>query len=216
MVVYHYSQIDKWNEIVRGSYRSSDQPGLGACRRMGHSDQEAWETSAVFALLDPTPKSWTQNSYFKDIWQWLKWDIGDLLLEIAVDLETDNVFVVDRGHVEGFLYQDKTDIPERFLHSTRKLAERKMMESRISLKDFLAKEEELQYALPEVIFPQHVPLDKIRISNTQPSLEEKARTYPEGWFRDLKIRAKQYVPELSSWINNYECREVSSPSKERR
>jgi hypothetical protein len=213
--VFHYSQIERWSEIVKGSWKSGEKPGLGASHRMGHHDDEAFNTCAVFALLEPIPESWTQNPYFKDVWQWLIADIGDLLLEIEVDPETDNVLVVDRGHLEGFLYEDKTGIPERYMHLSRKAAERAMMESKIPLGEFLARKKELQYSLPEVIFPQNVPLDKISVSTTQSSLEVKLSKYNRTWEAELMRRVKG-IPELQSWHSNYEASQRATVSKERR
>lgn len=136
MKVFHYTKLEHYQDIVRGSYKSKNKPGLGSSHRMGHKYMEAWETSAVFALLEPSPANWMQNPYFKDIFNYL--DLGPLLLEIETDPKKDNAFVVDRGHVEGFLYEDKTGIPKKYLHPSLSTAERAYMQSKIPLRDYLA------------------------------------------------------------------------------
>ncbi len=203
MKVYHYSHFDYWRDIKRGSWKSKDKPGLGAHRRMGREDMEAWKTGAVFALLEPLPDNWVKNKDFREIWDYLRNDMGTLLLELDVDPEKDKVFVVDRGHIEGFLYDDKKGIPERYLHSTRKEGERAYMESKVSLKDYLSRAEEFGYSMPEIIISEDVPLERITISEQQPLLEEELKEYG-GEYRRRRIRDIREIPELARWYKQYE------------
>jgi len=217
MKVFHYTSIDRLGEIAKGSYKSRNMPGLGATRRMGHQDNEAFNTCPVFALLDPAPKEWVQNPHFSDIWQWLTADIGDLLLEIETDPKKDNVFVVDRAHIEGFLYDDKTGIPGKFLHISRKTAERALMQSKIPLSDFLAREQELQYSLPEVIFTGDVPFNRLSISSRQPLIEAKRAKYGEEWGLEMRGQLRRIL-EAGLWSLSAEAmRGLQIPvSRERR
>jgi hypothetical protein len=207
MKVFHYASIEHWQGIVNGSWKSGGEPGLGASYRMGHQDEEAYGTSAVFALLEPLPASWIQNPYFMDIWRWLVGDIGDgVLLEIETDPNRDNVFVVDRAHVEGVLYEDKTRIPERYSHPSILAAERAYMQSKVSLNDYLAGSQELQYSLPEVIFPQNVPFDRLKISDRQPLIEEGLSRYG-GDIHEKLIYQINRIPDLRVWYAKYEARQ---------
>ncbi|MFA5413049.1 MAG: hypothetical protein WC348_00715 [Patescibacteria group bacterium] len=203
MKIYHYSHFDYWRDIKRGSWKSKEKPGLGAHRRMGREDTEAWEAGAVFALLEPLPDNWVKNEHFEGVWDYLRNDMGTLLLELEVDPEKDKVFVVDRGHVEGFLYDDKKGIPERYLHSTRREGERAYMESKIPLRDYLSRAKELGYSMPEVIVLEDVPLERIKVSERQPLIEEELREY-RGEYRRRRIRDIREIPELARWYEQHE------------
>lgn len=204
MKVFHYSHLKNWHGIQTGSWKSLNEPGLGASSRMGHEDMEAWNTGAVFALLEPLPDNWVKNKHFEGIWDYFRHDMGPLLLEIDVDPEKDKVFVVDRGHVEGALYEeDKKGIPEKYLHRSTIDGERAYMESKIPLREYLEKATELLYSMPEVIITEHVPLEKIRISEQQPLIEDELRR-ESGEFRQMLIRDIQRIPELSRWYKQRE------------
>ncbi len=177
MLVYHYTHFDDLRRIfdMGGTSRS----GLRARRRMGHYDLEAFQTGAVFALLEPTPKDWVGNQDFPGIWQFLKEAIGPLLLEVAVDVHSKDAFVVDRGHMEGVFYQGipEARIPMPYAHITQEEAERAYIHSKIPLADYLQRRGELSYSLPEVIITDHVPLENVRIAEEQPLIEERWEEY---------------------------------------
>lgn len=198
MKVFHYADHLKWRDIKKGSWRSNYKPGLGAILRLGSDDGEAWDTTAVFALLEPKPECWTSNPYFKNIWNYLRKNIGKLLLEIDIDSVKDsNVFVVDRGHPEGFLYGDKSGIPAKYLHKSRQDAERQYVLGKIPLHEYLEQRQELDFALPEVIITDDVPLEKISIAADQPLLEESLVIDPENIFE------LERIPELKTWCERY-------------
>jgi len=206
MKIYHYTRIDKWDDIKRGSWKSREKPGLGASRRLGRTDLEAWETAGVFGLLEPIPPKWTQSEHFKNIWGHLKGNIGELLLEIEVDADKDSdVFVLDRGHVEGFLYEDKKGIPDKYIHDKRGEAERAYMESKIPIKDYLSKQNELDYSLPEIIITKDTPFEKLNISEFQPLVEEEL-TNRKGEYREELVNKIKSIPELKQWFDLYQER----------
>jgi hypothetical protein len=213
MKVYHYAKLDDWFDIKNGSYTNDHELGLSAKRRIGSQDLEAWKTGAVFALLEPLPDNWVKNKDFKGIWKYFLHDMGRLLLEIEVDPEKDEVFVVDRGHVEGALYKDKKNIPEQYLHASRQDGEHAYMESKISLQEYLKKANELNWSMPEVIFLKDVPLEKIRISEQQPLLEEELKKGSSPW-EERMIRQIENIPELSPWYERYK-RETERAEKEK-
>lgn len=215
MKVFHYSHIENWQDIQRGSWRNQNKPGLRASRRVGQEDREASNTMVIFALLEPLPDNWVRNQHFKGIWNYLRHNIGTLLLELDVDPEKDQVFLVDRGHVEGALYEDKEGLPQKYLHTSKRAGERAYMESKVPLKDYLERANELDYTLPEVIITGNLPLEKIRISEQQPLIEGDLRRY-SGEIRQMLIRDIQRIPELSRWYqqreHGRELREWSSGS----
>ncbi|MDD5731881.1 MAG: hypothetical protein PHU42_03255 [Patescibacteria group bacterium] len=202
MKVFHYTSLDNWRNIKRGSYKSDDKPGLGAIHNMGRGYDEAWETKAVFALLEPLPDNWIDNEQFKLTWNYLNSSLGRLLLEIDINPKEDKAFVVDRGHLEGFLYENKEDIPEQYLHHSREEAERAYVESKIPIEEYLKKAEVFKYSLPEVVILDNVPLEKIKISEQQPLLEEELKSRRGEYLREL-LRDMENIPELSRWYNKY-------------
>lgn len=200
MKVYHYSAFDDWREIT-SSRGETQNPGLQASRRIGQEDESALKTRALFALLNPLPEEWINNKYFEEIWGKLRRKVGILLLEIDVDFEKDEAFVLDRGHMEGFLYESKASIPEKYLHPSRKAAERAYMESRVPVREYLTRKKELEYAIPEVIFLQNIPLRQVRVSNEQPFIEEELQRATNEYQRRLILRIQE-IPELVSWYEN--------------
>ena len=136
MIIYHYADIEIWRKIINEPHHHHRQTGLKRKKRIKGST-----TNAIFAFLEPVPENWKNNQHFQDILEHLKGDMGELLLEIDVNLENDNIFVIDRGHVEGFLYDvNRKNIPNKYLHDSRKEADRAYLASKIPLKEYLEKQ----------------------------------------------------------------------------
>jgi hypothetical protein len=211
MKVYHYARARDWKDIKNGSYKSRGLPGLGASHRVGKEDMDAWNTGAVFCFLDPVPQEWVHNEHFKLTWDAIKHDIGGrILLEINVPDEDANVFVIDRGLAEGVLYKDVRGIPEKYLFPTRKEAESAYLKSKIPLKEYLEKRNEFNFTLPEVIITEHVPFDKIKISEQQPFIESDLEKYKNTpVFMEDIMRDINSIPELAEWY-----KKRSEPSRE--
>lgn len=214
MKVYHYARARDWEEIKNGSYRSGGLPGLGASHRVGKEDIEAWSTGAVFCFLDPIPPEWVHNEYFKLTWGAIKHDIGGrMLLEINLPDEDLNTFVIDRGLAEGPLYGDKSAIPEQYIFPTRREAESAYLKSKVPLKEYLEKRQRFNFSLPEVIITEHVPFDKIKISEQQPFLAEGLERYKNApaIMRSI-MRDINSIPELVEWYRkrNEASKEISN------
>ena len=154
--VYHYTDFSKVGGIL-GKFQSAES-GLKPRRYIGQAFGPARERPATFAFLEPTPHSWIHNEHFPLTWKTLVHDLdildyGKLLLEISVDPQEDDVSVGDRSHIEGALYPDNTNIPERYRHKNLQEGERMFMESAIPLKEYLGRQKrgEVSYSLPEVL-----------------------------------------------------------------
>ena len=175
---------------------SDNTPWLGANRRIGREDEEAYNSAAIFALQEPLPNTWIHNTDFIEIWSYFKQHVWRILLEIDIDLDRDHVYILDRGHMEGFLYEEKEGIPEKYLHGSRLESERAYMQSKKSLKEYLNSDS--WYSLPEVIITGHVPIGKIKISAQQPLLEADLTKYSEK-IRKILIDKIEKIPELEIW-----------------
>jgi hypothetical protein len=200
MKVYHYARTEDWNRIKNGSYKSDNLPGLGASKSVGKHDDEAFDTRAVFALLEPLPREWVSNEHFKLTWESLKSDLsGRVLLEIEVD-DRMPAFVIDCGMREGVLYEDKTGIPGEYLFENRKAAERAYIGNKVPLQEYVKNPEKYKFSLPEVIITAHVPFENIRISEQQPLLEEYLPYYKKAPIVLEEILLNiNYMPELKAW-----------------
>lgn len=208
MKLYHYSKIDNWDEIKEGSWVSEDRPGLGANLRMGIEDEGAKETLGLWAFLSPVPEEWKTNEKFPNVWDNLKANMGKMLLEIDIDENDTTAFVADWAHMEGYVrpVKENEESSNQYTHKTRLDAEGAYYKTKISLKDFLDNHDALHYTLPEVILTDHVPLEKIKISETQPLLQEYMDLRPLSMLKEWKSgMAKKIneIPELKKWWEDY-------------
>ena len=205
--VYHYTRLENWIDIQNGSWKSKKIPGLGASKRLGKVHEEAFDTTAVWAFLDPIPKQWIENSDFPDAWEYLHRELGLLLLEIDVS-DMDDVVVVDFAHKEGFYNKEVQDIekpiPEKFIYGNQLEAEKAYLASRIPLDDYMDKEKDLNYSLPEVLIQKHVPTDRISISPVQPLLDERWKKNKNSRFGEQLIEQVSRIPELYFWIEKHD------------
>ena len=201
MKVFHYSKVSDWRDIAYKT-ETKKETGLRPGRRLGTKYMPAWNRAAIFALLSPIPKEWTNNEDFsegKSPWETLHRHVGKLLLE--VDIDPCVVQVVDWGHREGFLRgaNDNPDfrVPDQYAHKTRIEAEQAYLESAISLQQYL--DDHIRFSIPEVLIEHHVPMSQIRVSDDQSLLEEYLRTVHPDWIQG-EIALMKFVPALAPLI----------------
>jgi hypothetical protein len=189
--VFHYTKLNRWESI-------KSRAGLRYRKRLGQDYFPAWEMGGIFCFLDPTPLNWVDNLHFPEIWNIFLDGGAELLLEVDLDLESNHTFVIDRAHIEGFLYEEKENIPKKYLHCAREEAEKHYLESGVCIKNYLENEIKLDFCLPEVIITEHVPIEKIRLSSYQPVLEKKLKAGKNSDLSNYDYRKiEMYVPELS-------------------
>ncbi len=120
ITVYHYTSLLRAGAIL--GQQEEKTSGLRPKRRIGLKPYSQNNLPAIFGLPEPTPSNWTNNPQFPVTWALLTHRFqhdGPLLLEVGIDPEKDKAFVADRAHIEGLLYEDKTTIPDKFLHLTK-------------------------------------------------------------------------------------------------
>ena len=202
MIVYHYTSSRNWGDI-KSANNLKKFAGLRRKGRLGQDYLPAWEFGAIFALSEARPESWVHNPDFPRTWDYLMTDCGSLLLEVEVDDQAETSLVVDRAHMEGFLYlQEGMEVPERYRHTDPIEAEKAYLESKVPLRDWLVYKDALDYSLPEILLTELVPLDRIRIPVTQEELElDLAEIVPIGRAKELE-RLSQ-IPELQPWYQGY-------------
>jgi hypothetical protein len=176
--IFHYTNGKAWKGMQYGykdylvpvpnsdeMINSEDVRGLyptGRCIALGNSlipyPDKAYE-SVNRALLEPIPDDWIHNDEFQNIWVRLMGDIMRektvILLEVTVNFEDDDVWVLDRGHVEHFLYQNA--------RYNRKEAFTLFWNSRVPLKFYLTHQNELGFRLPVVVIFSIIPVKRLRV-----------------------------------------------------
>lgn len=211
--VYHYTNFTKVGQIFGKIQDVRQKSGLKPSRYIGQVFGQARERPATFALLEPLPDTWVNNKHFPLTWKTLVHDLdilgdGKLLLEICINPQKDEVLIADRSHIEGALYSDKTNIPEKYRHKSLEEGERSFMESAIPLKEYLEKQGrgEISYSLPEVVIFNSVPPERIKVSESQPLIEEdlvKLRSGERNFLVNLILHG--YASrELATWRQDYE------------
>jgi len=190
MKIYHYTNLDDWSEIKSGEDYGKD-PGLIPLRRIGKHG-ETWKNSATFCLLEPEPEQWKNNENFTDIWNKFKRNTGRLLLEIEVDENDETIKVVDWANIESALNRGED----------QKKAYDKYWDSKVTLKEYLKNKNKLNFSLPEILITEHVPMEKISVSNEQPRIKEVLEE--EGKYAERFIDNIKRVPELATWLKNYQ------------
>ncbi len=207
MKVFHYSDIEKWPKIKRGSWESDGMPGLAPVLRVGAMHHGARATGGVFAFTTPDPEEWIDNKDFSNAWKRLCDNVGVLLVEIEVDSKDPGAFVFDWGHIEGFLNPTETT-PEKYRHDTRLEAETAYFETRVPLGVYLEKQDDFDFALPEVVLTEHIPLERVGISPRQPFIEEMLETNKGRYSREEITHKLEMAPELKKWLEGYRERKA--------
>jgi len=200
MKVFHYSRLDDWNSIKRGSFKTNNSPGLAANKRLAPLSDKGWKIGCSFSLLEPEPKQWTRSTTFKYAWPALISNTGSLLLSVNLEKHINTTFVVDWGHREAFLQNTLVATPEKYVHQTETKAQEAYVESMMPIEEYLNRKKELDYSLPEVITTEIIPLSDLEISSTQPRLEGELNKCVEGSeaYRDTREEIA-LLPELRNW-----------------
>lgn len=227
MKIYTYTEFKSWRQIKSGSQEDHFQ-GLTPNTNLPLNFPEGpgrlfgipkWN-KGIFALLQPVPKEWTNNPSFTNVWSLFKLHVGKLLLDIEINPQEEGIYVGDWGYKEAKRNFFKTvgQIPTKY-NIDSIAASLLYGSSFIPLNDFLKRKGELNYALPEVVMTKRIPLERVRISVSQPLLEERLRSE----FVDLKEKSAllaeiKSFPELTTWLNSYleadpELRQVSRERK---
>lgn len=194
MKIFHYSSLDYWPEIASGWLRPS--------HRLWREFGPAFNLGAVFWLLEARPNQWIKNKHFPESWWALYRSTGRLLLEIEID--PGEVYIIERWHVEGFLYGNLINPPEIFRHNTLRDSEKAYFDSIIPLKHYLDHQWKYDYSLPEILMLNRVPMERVTISGTQQKLEEAIEWY-RMWniFRKSIIRRISEIPWLEYLYDKY-------------
>jgi hypothetical protein len=212
MKIYHYTSLLNIGAIL--GKNPGGTVGLTPRRTVGIHFSPRDNPRAIFGLLEPMPESWINNPDFPDTWEILKQNLqaqgeGGLLIEINVDPEKDQVFVGERGHLEGFLHKDKQGVPVELLRQNQAAAEEAFLGTKLPLAEYLVREQSGKgFSLPEVLIFNAIPPERITVSSQQPLLEESlARRRGEGReYLIYLINKGSAKKELLPWKLAYESK----------
>ncbi len=196
LTVYHYTEIENWNQMKQGTWRDEEVPGLEPRLSLSRNTGEEHNISCSFALLEPEPEEWTKNEEYKDIWSCLMNNTGPLLVEVDITNHTDSAFVVDWAKKEQYRVKPGEKLGRQKLID----AERAYVDTKIPLLEYLENKDELQYKLPEVIITKTVPIQDVRLAEEQPKLVERLNWYRKGSgpYKSIKRRVAE-IKELWPW-----------------
>ena len=112
IIAYHYTNEEVLNSINNGTMYG--KLGLIPIKRFislgkGHNLPDEAFDGVVQALLEPEPKSWTENSEFPRLWGYLMHDIcrRDKVILLSFEImPQDKAYVVERAYIEQELYRE--------------------------------------------------------------------------------------------------------------
>ncbi len=176
--VYHYTEPIFAQEMI-GKYEG--RSGIYPNSYFGIGLEGEPPPCATFALLEPTPRNWTENPHFPNIWSSFKLRLirrtdTVVLVEIDIDTITDKVVVADRAHAEGYSNLDlfRNTLPPHLHYYDRTKSAQAFMDSAIPLGEYLKREQtgERLHLLPEVLILDEVPAERIQVAKAQPLIED--------------------------------------------
>lgn len=176
---YHYTNLRALRSMKRGGIsgcfcyekRLNKFKGIIPQKRFIRLDEgkelpsEAYE-GIIEALLSPKPLSWTRNSKFPFLGQYLFHDLcreEDLAL-ISFDLEKkDEAYVVERACVENFLYSEAKSLKKPTIEE-KNSALRRYWESRTPVYEYRG-----DFCLPQLAIWSPIEFERLNIEWTLPS-----------------------------------------------
>ena len=168
IIGYHYTNPDAYNSMRTG--RTYGKTGLIQVKRfirLGAADELPNEAhdGVIEGLLEPVPKSWTDNPEFPDLWSYLVHDVckHDNVILLSFKLKPqDKAYVVERAHMERVLYyKDKTGInPSQEQYDN---GYRLYWESRIPVFDYAG-----NYSVPQLAIWSGIEFDRLKVEWIKP------------------------------------------------
>jgi hypothetical protein len=156
--IYHYTNGEAFHSMETGF--DYNRMGLYPLRRFAKLSEKGLPEEAheavTFALLNPEPESWKKNLKFPKLWDFLLHDIclgrKEIILLTFETIPSDEIFVVDRGIVENYLYGRKKTL------KGRSLAYLAYWNSRVPLSGY-----EENFEVPEVIIKNTIEFSRLKV-----------------------------------------------------
>ncbi len=207
MILYHYTRPNLWKHISQGT----GEQGFKGLVPKSMPTESGNSPYSVFTLTDPLPASWRLNKDYPDAWSdliSLDSGIGQMLLEVEV-APTDRIRVYDYAYIlftnTYCAYDSKAREDGDFAYLSHGLSLDSYLERLRGGQDF---------SLPEVLIQNPVPLERLRVSATQPLIDQvidgnapfRYRTSEQQEDRRVLLQEIQAVSELAPWAQR--CKEA--------
>ena len=179
---YHYTNNEAFKSMHDGSYYGKkDLIPVKRFITLGNGSRTLpWKAheGVIEGLLEPEPKSWTENPEFPNFWGYLMHDICKRKEVILLRFELqpkDLAFVVDRAYVERELYRQGKGRGKPTKRSMS-LACRRYWESRVRADKY-----EGGYSAPQLAIWTPIALDRLEVVWRKPVDEVWNRVLENGW-----------------------------------
>lgn len=139
--------------------------------RLGNYDLPIEAHNEVIeGLLEPEPKSWTDNPEFPGLWSYLMHDVCRnkeiMLLSFELHPE-DKAYVVERAHIERELYREAKGLGNS-TPETLTEAYKKYWESKVPVFDYMKQETSNKYSTPQLAIWSGIDFDRLKIEWIKP------------------------------------------------
>jgi len=189
IIGYHYTNSEAYRSMrTKGidgyiTFGFDDFAGLIPHKRFINLSNENGlpdeaHNGVVEGLLEPEPKSWTENPEFPGLWRYLMHDICRQTEIVFLSFElksTDLAYIVDRAHVERVLYR-KSENEKAPTKKRMNKAFKKYWESRVS-----AFEYDKNYSAPQLAIWSGIEFDRLNVEWIKPSREVWQRVLDNDW-----------------------------------
>ncbi|MBU2637963.1 MAG: hypothetical protein KJ955_03255 [Nanoarchaeota archaeon] len=182
IVAYHYSNPIAFQSMRNGrTYRKVGLIPIQRFIRLGNENGlpgEAYE-GIINGLLEPEPKSWTENPEFSNLWRYLMSDICRkeeevMLLSFQLKPE-DKAYVVERAHIERELYKESKGHGESTKETINKAC-REYWESRVPVFEYSG-----SYSVPQLAIWSGIEFERLKVEWIKPSEELWERVINNHW-----------------------------------
>jgi hypothetical protein len=139
--------------------------------------EEAYK-GVIEGLLEPEPRSWTDNPEFPNFWRILMHDIcrdkDVVLLRFELKPE-DKAYVVERAHIERELYRESKGLGKPTRETTNE-AFRKYWQSRVPVFDY-----DGSYSTPQLAIWSGISFERLQVEWVKPSDDVWKRVLENNW-----------------------------------
>jgi hypothetical protein len=196
MKVFHYTGLDKWAAINDSSCANGQTGGLVPSRSLGKLYPPAKRLRPIYALPEPIPEEWVMHPTPQLL---KRLTIPKRPLLLAVEIDPQEASVVDWAPMERVTLGGYTSLDQLFFAIKVFLAERRYVDSRISLVEYLQRRWRTPYRIPEVLITKPVHREQITVADEQPALDELWQASNERAKAEI-ARSVANIPELNTWF----------------
>ncbi|MDP3733755.1 MAG: hypothetical protein Q8R37_00870 [Nanoarchaeota archaeon] len=181
VIGYHYSNPQAYKSMQDGTnYR---KVGLIPIKRFirldyGFGLPDEAHDGVVEGLLEPEPKSWTENPEFPYLWRSLIHDIckeSEIMLLSFELKQEDKAYIVERAHIDRELYREAKN-QGRSTSELMKKAFKQYWESRIPVFEY-----DGSYSIPQLSIWSKIEFNRLKVEWVKPTNQVWQRVLDNNW-----------------------------------